>query len=75
MSAVSPIDTVNVYVAGLPLDWSESELLTLFSTHGTIEGAKILHDEATKKSRGVGFVKFKELQAAQQAIKTLNGTW
>lgn len=68
-------DTVNIYVAGLPLTWTETELNSLFSIHGTIEGAKILLNEETGTSRGVGFVKYKEITSAQQAIAKLNGTW
>jgi len=41
---------VKIYVGGLPYSTSESELNDLFTTHGTVESAKVITD---RDSRGV----------------------
>ncbi|MCH8040088.1 MAG: RNA-binding protein [Nitrospinae bacterium] len=65
---------VKIYVGGLPYSTSESELNDLFTTHGTVESAKVITDKYTGQSRGFGFVEMSTSEEANAAIGALNGT-
>ena len=66
--------SVKIYVGGLPYSTSEAELNDLFTTHGTVESAKVITDKYTGQSRGFGFVEMATAEEAKAAIETLNGT-
>jgi len=63
-----------LYVGGLPYAATESELTTLFATHGTVESARIIADKFTGQSKGFGFVEMSTSAEAQAAITALNGS-
>ena len=63
-----------LYVGGLSYSVTDSQLLELFQSHGTVESAKVITDRDTDRSRGFGFVEMSTQQEAEQAIKALNGT-
>lgn len=63
-----------LYVGGLPYAATESELTTLFATHGTVESARIIADKFTGQSKGFGFVEMSTSAEAQTAITALNGS-
>ncbi len=63
-----------LYVGGLPYAATETQLTTLFTTHGTVESARVISDRFTGQSRGFGFVEMSTPQEAQAAITALNGT-
>ncbi|OGL42778.1 MAG: RNA-binding protein [Candidatus Schekmanbacteria bacterium RBG_13_48_7] len=63
-----------LYVGGLPFSVTDGQLEELFSTHGTVESAKVITDQYTNKSRGFGFVELSSNDEAQKAINALNGT-
>ena len=63
-----------LYVGGLPYAATESQLSNLFSTHGTVESARVITDKFTGQSRGFGFVEMSSGNEAQSAISALNGT-
>lgn len=63
-----------LYVGGLPYAATESELTTLFATHGTVESARIIADKFTGQSKGFGFVEMSTAAEAQAAITALNGS-
>lgn len=63
-----------LYVGGLPYAATESELTTLFATHGTVESARIIADKFTGQSKGFGFVEMSTAAEAQVAITALNGS-
>lgn len=46
----------------------------MFAPFGTIVTSRILYDQQTGLSKGVGFVRYDTRQEAEQAIKHLNGT-
>ncbi|KAF5832592.1 hypothetical protein DUNSADRAFT_11464 [Dunaliella salina] len=60
----------NVYVKGLPLECDEATLLALFQTHGTIASLRLFQQP---NKPPFAFVKFTDVQEAQQAISALNG--
>jgi len=62
----------NLYVEGLPLSWSESELKALFDQHGEIEHVKILINRRNNSRTGVGFVHYKTNADAKKAMDNLH---
>ena len=63
-----------LYVGGLPYSATETQLTTLFATHGTVESARVIADKFTGQSRGFGFVEMSTPEEAQAAITALNGS-
>ena len=63
----------NIYVGNLPHGTTEEELRSLFGKHGRVERVSILHDHATGRSRGFGFVEMPDDVEAERAIRALNG--
>ncbi len=63
-----------IYVGGLPYATTDEELSNLFSTHGTVQSARVITDKFTGKSRGFGFVEMGSDEEAQKAIQALHGT-
>ncbi|KAK2521480.1 Elavl2 [Columba livia] len=67
------IRDANLYVSGLPKTMTQKELEQLFSQYGRIITSRILVDQVTGISRGVGFIRFDKRIEAEEAIKGLNG--
>eukprot|EP00889_Picochlorum_renovo_P002782 jgi/Picre1/29812/NNA_005194.t1 len=63
----------NVFVRGVPLAWSEEEMITLFETCGTLTSLRLVRHNVTKVSLGYGFVRYGCLEDAQRAVDLLNG--
>lgn len=66
------IKNANLYVCGLPKDFSQANLEQMFNPFGVIISSKILTDPKTGVSKGVGFVRFDQRIEAETAINTLN---
>lgn len=63
----------NVFVRGVPLMWSEDEMVTLFETCGPLTSLRLVRHNVTKASLGYGFVRYGCLEDAQRAVDLLNG--
>src|SRR5215212_3032375 len=63
-----------IYVGGLPFAATESQLTSLFATHGNVESARVITDKFTGQSRGFGFVEMSSGEEANKAIAALTGT-
>lgn len=63
-----------LYVGGLPYSVSDRQLEELFSSHGTVESARVIIDRMTGRSKGFGFVEMSSQSEAQSAIDSINGT-
>ena len=63
---------MNIFVAGLPYDLDDAELLEIFEKFGAVTSAKVAMDKATGKSRGFGFVQMPNSTEAKEAIEGLN---
>ncbi len=63
-----------IYVGGLPYTTTDGQLEEIFSTHGTVESARVITDKFTGQSRGFGFVEMSSGGEAQKAIDALNNT-
>ena len=66
------LDPHKVFVANIPWDTTQEDLITLFTTVGKVVTAEIL---STKKGRamGSGIVEFVETESATTAINQLSG--
>ncbi|KAI9283345.1 hypothetical protein BY458DRAFT_543617 [Sporodiniella umbellata] len=60
-------------VFGLSLRTREEDLKEVFSEYGTIEKVTIVYDHRSDRSRGFGFVYFKDQTEASRAREALNG--
>jgi|SRR5687767_3495561 RNA recognition motif-containing protein len=63
---------MNLFVAGLPYDLDDDELMEIFEKFGAVNSAKVAMDKETGKSRGFGFVDMKNDAEAKDAIENLN---
>ncbi|KAK1414457.1 hypothetical protein QVD17_30201 [Tagetes erecta] len=61
------------FVGGLAWATTDRSLEEAFSQYGEIIDSKIINDRETGRSRGFGFVTFKEEQALRDAIEGMNG--
>lgn len=62
-----------IYVGNLPWRATDAQLTQLFGAHGEVTDARIVMDRETGRSRGFGFVTMSNAEAAQNAIRALNG--
>ena len=63
-----------LYVGGLSYSVTDSQLRDMFTSHGTVESAKVITDRDSDRSRGFGFVEMSTQEEAEKAIAALNGT-
>jgi RNA recognition motif-containing protein len=68
----NPMGT-KIYVGNLPWRATDAQLSELFGAHGEVTDARIVTDRETGRSRGFGFVTMASADAAQIAIRALNG--
>jgi RNA recognition motif-containing protein len=57
---------MKLFVAGLPYDLYDDELMEIFEKFGTITSAKVAIDKETGKSRGFGFVDMPNAEEARE---------
>ncbi|RYY09378.1 MAG: RNA-binding protein [Chitinophagaceae bacterium] len=63
---------MNLFVAGLPYDLDDAELMEIFEKFGAVTSAKVAMDKETGKSRGFAFVEMPNEAEAKDAIENLN---
>ena len=68
------MNSKKLYVGGLPYSVSDGQLSELFSSHGTVDSARVITDRMTGRSKGFGFVEMSSQEEAESAIESLNGT-
>lgn len=64
---------MNIYVANLGFNVNDESLRGLFKDFGSVNSAKVIVDKFSSQSRGFGFVEMADENAAQKAVKELNG--
>ena len=64
---------MKLFVAGLPYDFDDAELMEFFEKFGKVNSAKVAIDKETGKSRGFAFVDMANDDEAREAIESLNG--
>jgi RNA recognition motif-containing protein len=62
-----------LYVGNLAWTVTDQDLQDVFAEAGKVESAQVIMDRATNRSRGFGFVEMANDEAAEAAIKKLNG--
>jgi len=65
---------LRLYVSNIDYDVSTAELRQLFEKYGKVLDCYIVHDKATGRSRGFGFVTFENEGDGHDAITKLDGT-
>jgi cold-inducible RNA-binding protein len=65
--------STTVFVGNVSYDATENELQDLFAQHGTVTDVNLMVDRITKKPRGFAFVSMESKEAADAAIRALNG--
>jgi nucleolysin TIA-1/TIAR len=71
-------DTSNhfhIFVGDLSNEVNDDVLMQAFSAFGTISEARVMWDMKTGRSRGYGFVAFRERADAEKALSTMDGEW
>lgn len=64
---------MNIYVSNLGYSFQDEDLSKLFGEYGNVSSAKVITDKFTSRSRGFGFVEMTDDQAAETAIRELDG--
>ena len=62
-----------IYVGNLPWSITKKKLEELFSSFGEIEDAIVIANRYTGRSRGFGFVTFRDEKTAGQVIEKMDG--
>lgn len=65
----------HVFVGDLSPEITDEILKKAFAAFGSLTDARVMWDVATGKSRGYGFLAFREKVDADQAIAAMNGEW
>ncbi|CAN8259411.1 unnamed protein product [Cochlearia groenlandica] len=65
----------NIFVGDLSQDVTDSTLHKSFSVFPTCSDARVMWDNNTGRSKGFGFVSFRDQEDAQTAINEMNGKW
>jgi len=63
---------MKVYVGNLPFSIDSGKLNEMFSSYGEIEEATVISDKFSQRSKGFGFVTFKDEESAKKAIEEMN---
>ncbi|KAI6226452.1 (pine wood nematode) hypothetical protein [Aphelenchoides fujianensis] len=62
-----------IYVSGLDYDFTEGDLLAVFSQYGEIMNVNIVRDYKTLKSKGFAFICYKDQRSTNLAVDNFNG--
>ncbi|KKY19379.1 putative nuclear and cytoplasmic polyadenylated rna-binding protein pub1 [Phaeomoniella chlamydospora] len=71
-------DTSNhyhIFVGDLSNEVNDEVLLQAFSAFGSVSEARVMWDMKTGRSRGYGFVAFRERPDAEKALANMDGEW
>ena len=64
---------MNIYVGNLAYTTDDDQLRSFFEEYGTVDSARVIMDRESGRSKGFGFVEMSDANAANAAIKALNG--
>lgn len=62
---------MKLFVAGLPYDLDDAELMEIFEKFGSVVTARVAMDKETGKSKGFGFVEMQNAEEGREAIENL----
>ncbi|MGI6612452.1 MAG: RNA recognition motif domain-containing protein [Candidatus Nanosyncoccaceae bacterium] len=63
----------NLFVGNLPYSTTDEDLKAFFEAIGEVESARVIVDKFSNRSKGFGFVEFKDEANNQRAIDELDG--
>lgn len=69
----SPPTSNRIFVGNLAWSVDDAGLERLFSSHGTVQDARVMRDRESGRSRGFGFVAMSTAEEMQAAIAALDG--
>ena len=69
-----PLSKTNVFIRGLSVETSDTDLYELCSKYGAIVSTKSITDRLTNECKGYGFVNFENPDDAAVAIRELTNT-
>ncbi|CAF3881989.1 unnamed protein product, partial [Rotaria magnacalcarata] len=61
-----------IYIASIHPDLTEKDIQSVFEAFGKIRSSSLSKDTATGKHKGYGFIEYETVQAAQDAINSMN---
>ena len=64
-----PLSERRLFVSSLSCDTTDGKLRDTFSQYGDLDECVLIYDKNTKRSKGYGFVIFKTVAGAQNALK------
>jgi len=65
----------NIFVGDLSSEINDEMLRKAFAPFGNVSEARVMWDQNTGRSRGYGFVAFRERAEAERAMTDMNGVW
>jgi len=65
----------HIFVGDLSNEVNDEVLLQAFSAFGPVSEARVMWDMKTGRSRGYGFVAFRERNDAEKALSSMDGEW
>ncbi|KAK3114245.1 E3 ubiquitin-protein ligase pub1 [Teratosphaeriaceae sp. CCFEE 6253] len=77
-NTTSKEDTSNhfhIFVGDLSNEVNDEVLLQAFSAFGAVSEARVMWDMKTGRSRGYGFVAFRDRAEAEKALSSMDGEW
>ena len=75
MNANSADEAFSLFIDGLPWEMNWSWLLQIFIGEGEVSDVYVSHKRRRFNNSKFGFVRFKKLEEATNAINKLNGLW
>jgi RNA recognition motif-containing protein len=63
-----------IYVGNCSFDVTEQQLRDVFAAYGEVASVSVITDRDTGRPRGFAFVEMSDAGAAQNAIRSVNGT-
>ena len=64
---------VNLFIANLDWDITSEDLQSTFSAFGPVTYAHVVYDNASKRSKGFGYIEMEDTDHVINAINALNG--
>jgi len=62
-----------LYVGNLPFSATEDDIRAAFEQHGAVASVNVITDRETGRPRGFAFVEMEEANAAEDAVRALDG--
>eukprot|EP00301_Raphidiophrys_heterophryoidea_P019255 c4214_g1_i1.p2 GENE.c4214_g1_i1~~c4214_g1_i1.p2 ORF type:complete len:229 (-),score=69.40 c4214_g1_i1:1269-1955(-) len=66
-------DSAYVFVGGIPYEFTEGDVLAVFSQYGEIVDINLVRDKDTGKSKGFAFIAYEDQRSTVLAVDNFNG--